>query len=261
MARILFDGKWFEQVEPSTFSEIELEDRVILHAPSVYPDYFVLPFKQTVESEYGKAIPDLVFISRNYKEWKIVEIEMGYHSFSSHVEPQVHKLSLAAYKDREANYLCKSNPSLDYKKTKDLLFNVEPQVLVIVNQPKEDWIKPLAKYGAILAIFELFRSEDDIEIFRVNGEYPTQIVDSVSQCAFHPITPRFLEVQAPGNLNLPRRGRIKLRYNNCITEWERVDAEGRVWLSPVGRNPLNSRYCYEIFKQSDTSLVLRRRNT
>lgn len=261
MARILIDGKWFEQVEPSTFSETELEDRVILHAPSVYPDYYVLPFKQTVESEYGKAVPDLVFISKNYREWKIVEIEMGYHSFASHVEPQVQRLAVAAYGDREAKYLHNSNPLLDFQRTKDLLLKVDPQVLVIVNQPMAKWIKPLAKFGAILAVFELFRSDDDIEVFRVNGEYPTQIIDSISQCAFHPITPRFLEVQTPNNLNLPRRGRIKLRFNNCITEWERIDAEGKVWLSPVGRNPLNARHNYEIFKQSDTSFVLRQRST
>ncbi|MCO6450265.1 MAG: hypothetical protein J5I90_05695 [Caldilineales bacterium] len=260
MARILIDGKWFEQVEPSTFSETELEARVILHAPSIYPEYYVLPFKQTVESEYGRAIPDLVFVAKNYREWKIVEIEMGYHNLNGHVEPQVQKLAAADYGVREATYLYKSNRLLDLDKTKNLLRKTEPQVLVIVNQSKEDWVKPLVKYGAILAIFELFRSDDDIEIFRVNGEYPTQIIDTISQCAFHPITPQFLEVQTPNNLNLPRRGRVKLRYNNCMTEWERVDAEGKVWLSPVGRNPLNDRHSYEIFRQSDTSLVLRKRN-
>ena len=106
MARLLIEDSWFEQVEPTTFSETEFEDRVVLHAPSIYPEYFVIPFKKRVESDEGAAVPDIAFISRDYKEWRIVEVEMGYHSFSSHVEPQVQKLANADYTD-VATYICK----------------------------------------------------------------------------------------------------------------------------------------------------------
>lgn len=256
MARILVDREWFEQVQPSTFSEHYFEDRILLHAPSVYPGYFVLPFKKTVESDHGQVQPDLAFISRDYGDWRIVEVEMGYHSFSAHVEPQVQKLANASYGRSEVEYLCGRSSSLDFEKTVRIIEEAQPEVLVIVNEPKPDWVEPLSKYGAIVAVFEMFRSEHHKEIFRVNGEYPTRYIDTVSECSFHPTIGRLIEVQNPANLDLPPHGRISLRYNNCITEWERTDAEGKVWLSPVGRNPLITGCKYVIVRQSDSSLTL-----
>ena len=163
------------------------------------------------------------------------------------------------YSDQEAKYLCQKATFLDREKVTQMVQEIPPQVLVIVNEPKAEWANQLSKYGAVIVVFELFRSEKECEIFRVNGEYPTQLIDSVSQCSFHPITPRFLEVRKPEALDLPRHGRIKLRYNNCVTEWERVDAEDKVWLSPIGRNPLIAHHEYEILRQGDNTLVLRRR--
>ena len=176
MARILINGKWFDQVEPSTFSETDLEDRIILDAPSIYPEYYVIPFKQTVQSSYGDVKPDILFISKTYQEWYVVEVEMGYHSFESHVESQVERLADAFFGKREIDYLHQKSTILIIDQLTNLITNYPPGILIIVNEPKRDWIKPLSKYGARLAVFELFRSEQEEEIFRVNGEYPAHIV-------------------------------------------------------------------------------------
>jgi len=258
MARILVDGEWFEQVEPSTFSESFFEDWIVLHAPSVYPEYFVLPFKKTVESDYGTVKPDLIFISKDYEDWRIVEIEMGYHSLGTHVEPQVQKLANASYGVPEAEYLCSKQSLLNFKKVVQLLEEAQPAVLVLVNEPRLDWGKSLSKYGARVVVFEMFRSERNKEIFRVDGEYPTRYIDTISECFFHPFIARLLEIRNPEALALPLRGILKLRYNNCITEWERVDAEGKVWLCPLGRNPLITCCQYVIVRQSDSSFTLLR---
>lgn len=98
MARILINNTWYEQVEPSTFYETEFEDRISLHAPSVYPHYFVVPFKKPLITTdplsssavgTGGVVPDLAFIARDYKEWWVVEVEMSYHSFAGHIRPQI----------------------------------------------------------------------------------------------------------------------------------------------------------------------------
>jgi len=260
MARIFINKKWYEQVEPSTFAESEFENRILLHAPSIYPEYHATKFKQTVESPTGKSAPDLAFISKDFDEWFIVEVEMGYHSFAKHVEPQVQNLADASYGDSVAEYLHKISPSLDKDTIFEMVRSQRPGVLVIVNEQKEDWARQLSKYGAIVATFELFRSANNDEIFRVNGEYPAQIRNLISRCSVHPMIPRFLEVHNPNELKLPARGRVILRYNNCITEWERLDAEGKVWLDPIGRNPLGNQGNYEIFRQKDAALVLRKIN-
>jgi hypothetical protein len=257
MARILINRVWYEQIEPSTFSESELEERILIHAPSIYPEYYVLPFKLRVESTLGNAQPDLVFISKDYSEWRVVEVEMGHHSFNGHVERQIEKLADAEYGSRVAHYLYGKNNELDLDKLLYLIENVPPQLLVIVNEPKSEWIEPLLRYNAIIAIFELFRAEDETEVFRVNGEYPTLFINTISECTFHPYAPRLIRIHAPAGLELPPRGKIKLRYNNCLTEWTRLDAEDAVFLSPVGNNPLKPGRNYELYRQSDNTLVLR----
>jgi hypothetical protein len=248
---------WFEQVEPSTFTESEFEMRVLAHAPSVYPEYHVLPFKQTLQSSSGNVRPDLVFIATDYQEWRIVEVEMGYHDLIRHIEPQVEKLADVKYDREVANYIYGKKPDMDIERLSQLIVDIPPQVLIIVNEDKPNWVKPLSKYGAILAVFELFRSDQEVEIFRVDGEYPAFCIDNLCECSVHPTVPRLLGITRPDALNLPPRGRIKLRYNNCVTEWERLDAENQVWLNPVGRNPLENNCNYAIFRQRDNSLVLR----
>lgn len=258
MARVLVDKKWYEQIEPSTFSETEFEDQINLNAPIVYPEFIVIPFKQTVCSDEGNAKPDLIFISKDLCDWRVVEIEMGYHDFNNHVLPQVEILANATYSEEHVNYLYnRSNIKFDREKLTSIFTNQQPKVLVIVNEPEPNWVKPLQKRGATLAIFELFRGDDETELFRVNGEYPSLITRSISKCRFHPTIPRLLGVENPDNLSIPRHGFVKIRYNNCLTIWERIDAVDRVWLQPRNRNPLDSKNNYEIFCQLDGSLVIR----
>lgn len=261
MARILIphNGKnvWFEQIAPSTFSESEIENRIILHAPTVYPEYHVLPFKLTVESEAGNKSPDLIFIAKDYSDWWVCEVELGNHNLTSHIEAQVEVFTEALYGEREAKYICDKAPFLDYDKTLKLFQDLSAKVIVIANEPKKEWGKPLRKYGAVVAVFELFRSEDNDEIFRVNGEYPSRYIKQLSKCFIHPVTSRYLGVENPEALNLPKNGRITLHYNNCLTEWLRVDANGQVWLQPTGKSFLDGNGFYEIFVQGNNTLVLR----
>jgi len=261
MARIVIpnaDGKtsWFEQVAPQIFSEAEIETCIILHAPEVYPEFHVLSFKLTVDSPSGSAKPDLIFIAKDYSDWWVCEVELGTHP-PDHVKKQVQIFTEAKYDQKEAKYICHKNPFLDFDKTLNLFRSVSAKVLVIVNEPKKAWVKPLSEYRAILGVFELFRSEEDYEIFRVNGEYQSRYIKHISKCFIHPSTSRLLGIIAPEELNLPRRGRIKLKYNGCITEWERVDASGQIWLNPTSQSFLNKNFEYEIFQQGDNTLVLR----
>ena len=263
MARILKPrpnggNEWYEQVAPQTFSEIEIEHHIVLHAPTIYPEFYVLPFKLTVEAPHGNAKPDLIFIAKDYSDWWICEVELGQHNFNGHIERQVQIFTEAKYDYREAKYICDKYAFLDIEKTLELFQKVPSKVIVIVNEPKKEWIKPLKRYGAILGVFEVFRSIANDDIFRVNGEYPSRYIKQISSCFLHPIISLFLGISSPDDLNLPKHGRITLRYNNCITEWERVDADGIVWLAPVGQPFLEENHNYEIFRQGDDALVLRR---
>lgn len=264
MARIFVDNSWYEQVEPSTFSEVEFEMRVTLHAPSVYPFYHVLPFKRalrapddTVESRVSTVIPDLIFIAKDYSEWWIVEVEMAYHSFGSHVKPQITKLLSAEFGIEEVNYLCSKHKFLDNLRMVQMVDNTPIRVLVVINQNRPEWANHWTK-NVVFATFELFRSDDNRDLFRVNGDYPCVLVEKLSSCTFHPIVPRLLGIDEPSQLEIARYGNVKLLFNNCVTEWRRIDEGDRMWLTCADRNPLNLQHRYSIYRQNDGQLVLNR---
>ncbi|GIK41177.1 MAG: hypothetical protein BroJett011_50100 [Chloroflexota bacterium] len=264
MARICVKKKWYEQVEPSTFSEEEFETRVAVHAPSVYPFYHVLPFKKplrtpddTVETGVSRVIPDLVFIAKDYSEWWIVEVEMAYHNFNSHVKPQIVKLLNAEYSVEEVDFLCSKYDFLDRTSMMRLVGNSSTRVLVIINQNKPEWARYWTR-NVVFATFELFRSNDNYEVFRVNGQYPSVLIDRLSTCTFHSLVPRLLGIDEPSKLKIGRNNIIKLLFNNCVTEWRRIKEGKQIWLTAVNRDPLNSRHQYSIYRQNDGQLVLQR---
>ena len=83
--------------------------------------------------------------------------------------------------------------------------DLQPRVLVVVNKPRPDWVKPLAKYGATLAVFEIFQSEDNKRLFRVNGEHPAGPAEVISVCRIDELMRRWLVVETPAGLNVSSR--------------------------------------------------------
>jgi len=263
MARIRAQRVWYEQVEPSTFSEEVFEQRVTLHAPSVYPFYHVLPFKRSVKvadalspKGYSEVVPDLIFVAKDYSDWWICEIEMGYHNFRSHVKPQIEKLLEAYYGEDEVDYVCKKYSDIERVRLLELVRRVEPRVIVIVNQHVPKWLSGWDGRNVVFAVFELFTSSDGDDVFRVNGEYPYYLKCKISSCSFHPIVPRLLTIDQPDKLNLPQGQRVKLLYNNCLTEWRRIDEGDEVYLTSEGRNPLKPKCKYSIYERNDGLLIL-----
>ena len=67
--RLLFDQEWYEPVSSEGQFETAFEDLVRGRAPSLFPDYLVVPFKTPVESEEGRKIPDFALVDYNYRNW------------------------------------------------------------------------------------------------------------------------------------------------------------------------------------------------
>jgi hypothetical protein len=133
MARIFLENCKLHKILPSSFHEGEFEHIITLHAPDLYPDYFVFPFKKKVSSPNGDTIPDLVFVAKDYADWYVVEVDMAYHSFSSHVEPQMARLASAQYDTVDViNYACAQCTSLDFTKTSQLFHKEPPKLLLIL---------------------------------------------------------------------------------------------------------------------------------
>ncbi len=256
MARVLFNGEWFEEVSTTSLYETDFEQLVMNNSYLLYPDYSAVPFKHTVSDGYNATKADFALIHSQYRDWWVVEVEMGHHSFTQHVLPQVTILAKAIYGFEQAQALFAQNPNLDASRVSDMLKGQQPRVLVIVNTPQPTWIEPLARKDAILAVFEIFRSLRNQYIFRVNGEHPPQKVDAISRCYFDRIIPRLLVVESPGVIGVAAGSTVIMKYKNGMTEWTRIDSKDRVWLTPLKNNPLNTASIYQMQRLADSTFLI-----
>jgi len=266
MARVFFQENQFKQILPSSFPEGKFEKIITLQAPDLYPDYYVIPFKKKVVSPHGNSTPDLVFIAKDYKDWYVVEVEMSYHPYTSHVEPQVRNLAAAKYDDPEIiGYLCRKCDSLDSTRISALVRNEPVKILLILNEMQDEWASDLKnKYGAITSVFEIFHnSHSGFQInpphraYRVSRNYPIYSVSVTTTCSMHPHLTS-LGVDDNSVLQLNPGDEIILEYNNCVTFWKVIEGPGAtVWLIMDGRDEfINKSKTYQITKLRDNSLLL-----
>ena len=257
MAKVLHRNCWFEELASAGVYETEFEGIVKVHSAHLWPRFHAVRFKTTVSDGNAAAKPDFSLVERGYREWWVVEVEMEHHSFEGHVLPQVRTLSQAIYGPDEASKLCAASGDLELNKLTEMMKGRQPRVLVVVNKPKPDWIKPLAKYDAAVAVFEVFRNDRNDYLFRVNGEHPVGPSDIVTLCRFDPLIPRWLVVDSPAGLGVAPRTKIAIIYRDHLTEWERIDVSDKVWLYSRGPNPLAEDYDYEIVRRGDGQFMIR----
>src|SRR5262249_19365507 len=150
--------------------ESEYQRLVVKNARFWYPNYHALRYHRPVKSSEGTKIPDLALVHRDYRDWWLVEVELAHHSLHAHVMPQVRILARGDFGDDDVRYMKKTLPSLDVKRLRDMVKGRPPKILVVVNAPQPRWDRELRPYGASIAVAQIFRSERERFIFRINGE-------------------------------------------------------------------------------------------
>jgi hypothetical protein len=257
MARILLGDEWFDEMASTSLYETEFENLLFQEAARIFPEYFPVPFKTIVFSEDGDAKPDFALIHRTYRSWWVVEAEMGHHSLRGHVLPQVRRLSRANYDDTEADYLCEQGPSLERRRVQEMIKGEQPRVLVVVNVPVTGWGDQLRPFNAVLAIFQIFRSKFNRYVYRLNGDFPAENNETISTCRCWEIH-RFLKIDSPTQLGIERGSIVTLYHETGAIEWQRVDIANTVLLHALRDHPLEKGVLYEIVRQGDGTLAIRR---
>lgn len=204
MARLLFptDESWYDELRIiSSYYEAELENTLISHIETIFPDYVAIKYKRDVHTPSGGQgrAPDMALIKRDYSDWWIVEVELGHHDLG-HVKSQVEVFANGDYNSVQVVKYIKSkdvNNELRIEKLQEMVVNCQPKVLVIVDEHDMQWKETLEQLGALIFIFQVFKSKVGHRAFRLNGHYPF-IFESKSHCRFHPSLPNMLEVIDPG---------------------------------------------------------------
>lgn len=257
MSRILVNGEWFDRLSPKALYEKEYERIILQQGQNLYPYHHILPFTTLVYDGEDSARSDLALVDREYREWWVVEVEKGIHSFESHVLKQVKTLANAVYGQSTVDAICSEMPDLDVAQVRDMLKGSQPRVLVLVDQQKPKWSRPLKAYNAVVGVIEIYRSSHNHHVFRVGGEHPSRPLSVVTKCRVDPVIRTLVKVDSPASLQVTTGNRIHLKYEGEISEWQRIDSQDAVWLSPIGHNPFSLYQEYQILRSDDGDLIIR----
>ncbi len=247
-SKLLIFDEWFDEFEPGTYVEDTFEKTIIAKANFVFPDYYTLPLKQTIEYNGDSKQPDLCLIKKDYTEWYVVEIELAKKPFEGHTESQIRVFSNGKYNAKEiTTYLLKKKSSLDKLRLFKLIQRELPGILIMVNEyPKwSDKAKAYPRTGIL--VFGMYDHPDGVEAYSVDGEYPILEI-ARSRCKFPKYPVNMLIVSASKILNVISGDQIIIIDDGRKTRWERLDVGNTTYLIPKGLNPLNVNKKYFLIK-------------
>jgi hypothetical protein len=257
MARVYFNGVWFNSVRSQSWLERDYEELVVSNCSDLFPCWIPVPFKADVLGEDGVVKrPDLALIDPHYRKWCVVEVELAYHDIFRHVLPQVDVFCAAIYDASHAQYLANQDSSLDPARLAQMMTGLPPDVMVIVDRPDTGWKRHLKPFGALLGIVEPFRGPNDEIMFRVNGDQPQIPGDVLTRCSRGEMR-RFWKVHSPAALPSPFRDDqlLEILYQGLPTLWKRHDIAHGVMLSVESRGDvLDGLSLVDLVRHDDGSL-------
>ena len=256
-SKLLILDDWYEEFTPGTYVENDLEKKIISTSLDVFPEYIMLPLKQTIEYEDESSQPDLCLIKRDYSDWYVVEVELGNKSFRGHTEMQVRVFSNGRYNALSiSRYLKKKDASIDEVKLYELIRDKQPKVLIMVNE-YPTWAAEALNYPRTgIFTFGMYDHPDLVEAYRIDGDYPIKEIDR-SRCQFPKWPANTLHVIDPSCLTIDNEELLIIYYDGRKSRWQRIDGSNKTYLIPAGRNPLNVDKIYYLIRDEKGDFYLK----
>jgi hypothetical protein len=124
-----------------------------------------------------------------------------------------------------------------------------PELMVIVNEPKPDWVPDLQSLRCKTCVFQIYHDFNGNALYRLNGEHP-YIYTHFCHCKYQkygsPYTIEVLETLFLNSYDVKNGSSLTIEFNGQALLWERQDDGKRVFLhcnhfSPP-LDPLTDRY-------------------
>jgi hypothetical protein len=236
-------GSWYEELSVvSSYSEGAYEDKIKQYSETLFTEYYTIRFKAKVKAGSITKIPDLALISKDYTTWWVVEVELAGHSVS-HVVEQVEVFRTGSYNAVSlVKYIrqvfTEEIPSvvLDDQKLERLITDVPPSILVIVDEPTEEWRSALRQVGAYLCDLQVFKNTERNEAYKLGGDYPSIFLSS-THLKFHKYARNTLELISGEELikPLPSGAEVVLTYKGKTSKWSVDLVDGKTYIKCLGQ--------------------------
>jgi hypothetical protein len=233
MAKIFANGRWYTTKFSTSMYERHYQKRILHHAETLFPNYLCCQFGvDIVSNDYGGPMqPDLVLIDKSYRYWYVVEVELETDNFS-HVEQQVKVFTSGNYGEEQIDYLIQRNHHLDSEKLKKLMTASQPEVVVLLPKIKPSWATSLLQYGCKFVVVEIFRSTDDFEVLRRDGDELRDEGEFVlTNLKYRGL--KAFEIESPGNFDMSEPI-VVIEYEGQLTRWRITQWGNTYMLMPHG---------------------------
>ena len=233
--RLLAKGSVYSALGSSVLRESEYEALILQHAKDVFPGWWVVPFKMTIESPYGNRRPDLALVAPDFQQWWVVEVELAHHPMQEHVYPQVQAFASGDYGESHATALHRHLSGVDLTSLQEMVRNYYPRVHVVVNQEVPGWLSPLHDLSVTLSVVEIYRSDEDEYAMRIAGSVPSAFQARRSYCERDRVVKNAFRLKTPEVLS-GVSGSFEVLVDGRITTWYRTDDSSHL-IFPSGGDP------------------------
>lgn len=253
---------YYELHCPSYFLEPKYQQKIQQHFDLIFPDFWVVDvdfiLRTTGKNEGKKA--DFFMIRKDYKEWKIVEVEL-------HTDKLVRvKEQLKIFKnptnisdelaDKISNRIIEVKPGQKISKNKlrTLLTSTSPKVLLLLDLLKDSWGKDNIVKSVEKMFFQIYKNSTGDFVFRISGDVPYREVKECL-CRVDKGFPNQLVLDDPSLL--PNSKQIIVTIDGKLSMWEKTDSNNKI-RTFAEWPPIEADYGYVIKRDSVANLYLER---
>jgi hypothetical protein len=256
MSRARYSKDWFYLLSDNALFETEFENLVVQHAEMLRSDAIVVPFKEIIEADgLPSRRADLALVDLRYRFWWVIEVELIGHALEGHVLPQVQTFVEGRYGVSHAAALLRGSAELDETRLRTMMMGEQPRVVVISNRHDPHWDRSITNAGASLAVLKVFRSDQNRDIFVIDGNLPDHVGDCLSDIIAVRGLPSMFRIVSPGALPQPCENKFLIQVDGRTTTWSLMETAKDWFLSPVDVRLTG--LSYSLYADDDGVLTLR----
>ena len=266
MAELFINGKLFIEVDREFYDEKDFQGVVknnILQRTNLdlngENELLCLFMDYRVSSPQGNTQPDLIIFDKQCTHYWIVEVELSTHSWESHVEEQLEKLT-------EANYSGKSHKILKNIKNTNEAFNFdeerfikliqysEPNFMLVLDKTpswKQKAIESSLNFKYIE--FKTFKSSANESLYYTDG----LTLSLENESLLRPVSYYYQLDRNSNFVQYDNKDKLIAELNGVELTLNITKTRGDLYFFPVPRDVLKEGRYYYIKPLSDSRAVLR----
>lgn len=249
----------------ASYYESEFEAKFKQHVQVVFQDYYVLTFKDIINSSNRRPKrPDLLLIKHDFTDWWIVEVELIGHQLTEVME------QVRVFVSPDLNHLLfgrkmktkfdeeYADLNIDLVLLQNMVLNIAPKVLVVVDEYKSKWATTISNAGAKLCIFQVFKNTKSEEAYRIAGDYPMTLRQITHCSAYEKNSPNSYKIIEPEQLDIQVGSTIEIFYNDRSHSFDVVLLGENTVIKFNGKfNSIPTKQTYILHKDNNNRLILK----